>query len=210
MSGVLTLMPYATRQAASATATTCGGDGQPPLVTRAPGYVAPTPPPTRSISDILASAQTIQCGASVTGDTANGVAIISHTNVAKEVLFRFTVSTSAEVTLSTCGSSFDTYLQLYTTAGIIAGASPLAYNDDSNVCTNGFHSIITHEVAAGTEYVIVVEGFNSNEGVFQLTLSCNGPQPTQRPPSTAPPANSPPSTPPPITSPLKKPTLDFT
>ena len=187
MSGALSLLPSATAVAASANPVTCGGEGQPPIITRSPGYVAPTPPPTVGLDDIVTAATVIQCGETVAGNSADGSAILG--NAARDVLYRFTLDVSTTVTISTCGSSFDTFLRLYTRDALVAGRAATAYNDDSSACTGtNLHSLIRHTVNAGTEYVVVVEGYLSNEGAFQLSVTCDGQGETASP--TASPATS--------------------
>ena len=198
MSGVLTLMAFITRMAQSTRVTTCGVESAPPLVTRSPGFATPTPPPTMSLIQIVVAAATVSCGATLTGDTRNGVAILG--NNAKDVLYKFRVQVTTQVTFATCGSAFDTALRLYTTAGVIAGSDALAYNDDTSVCSGSTtHSLITLLVQPSTQYIVVVEGFGSSAGAFQLAMTCTARGGTV-PPTTVSPTTVAPTTSTPTTS----------
>ena len=52
----------------------------------------------------------VQCGESPTGNTAtDGVDVIG--NLAKEVMHRITLATTTNLTVTTCGSTYDTWLR---------------------------------------------------------------------------------------------------
>ncbi len=83
-----------------------------------------------------------------------------------DVFYKFTLPVSRTVTISTCGSAFDTYLHLLDASG-----SQITYNDDSGPSCYTVEASITYTLAAGTYYV-AVEGYASLTGTYQLTLSC--------------------------------------
>jgi hypothetical protein len=88
----------------------------------------------------------------------------------EDVFYRFKLTASNTVTISTCGSNFDTYLHLLDASGnLIAG------NDDCNnaaICSSNTASYITKSLPAGT-YYIVAEGYSSNSGNIVLNLSAS-------------------------------------
>ena len=71
--------------------------------------------------------------------------------------FRWTASSTGPVRISTCGlAAFDTRL------AVMAGCAPasvIACNDDGTGCP-GFTSELTFDAVAGTEYLVVVGGFD--------------------------------------------------
>jgi hypothetical protein len=74
------------------------------------------------------------------------------------------------VTISTCGSDYDTTLAVYT-GSTLATLAPAASNDDA--CD--LSSSVTFPATAGTTYSIAVDGYDTEEGSFQLRTS--GPPP---------------------------------
>ncbi|PTQ92463.1 RHS repeat-associated protein [Mucilaginibacter yixingensis] len=80
-----------------------------------------------------------------------------------DLWYVFTVSSSATVTIGTCGSGIDTYLHLLNASG-----SELASDDDSG-CGN-FTSAITYSLSPGTYYV-VSEGYGNNQGSITTTIN---------------------------------------
>ncbi len=74
-------------------------------------------------------------------------------------------------TLSTCGASFDTKIGVYTgTCGSLVCA---VGNDD--FC--GLQSSVSFPTTLGTTYRVLVTGFSTNTGTFNLTASTTGPPP---------------------------------
>lgn len=87
----------------------------------------------------------------------------------EEHAYSWTPDCSGSYTVSLCGSSYDTYLQVVSD---ICGGSPsvLAYNDD--YC--GLSSQLTYNFTAGTTYYILVEGFSSSSaGAYTLNVTPN-------------------------------------
>ena len=89
--------------------------------------------------------------------------------VSPDVWYQFTICQPSDVTLSTCNATtnYDTYIHLVNSAGTILNSS-----DDN--CTsfpisglNRKSFISVNNLAPGTYYA-VVEGFQGNQGVFQL------------------------------------------
>ncbi len=87
----------------------------------------------------------------------------------EEHAYSWTPDCSGLYTVSLCGSSYDTYLQVVSD---ICGGSPsvLAFNDDA--C--GLSSQLTYNFTAGTTYYILVEGFSSSSaGAYTLNVTPN-------------------------------------
>jgi zinc metalloprotease ZmpB len=70
------------------------------------------------------------------------------------------------VTVSLCGSSYDTYISVYT-GGTCPGSSPVICNDDQ--C--GLQSALTFTANAGQTYWVIVGGFLTYSGSFTLNVS---------------------------------------
>ena len=90
-----------------------------------------------------------------------------------DVYYSFTITETAEVTISTDNAvtDFDTRLYLY---GNDCSANALiAENDD--VSTENLRSQLTRVLCPGT-YRILVEGYSSNEGYFMLTVEVEDPE----------------------------------
>jgi hypothetical protein len=94
----------------------------------------------------------------------------------KNIWYRYTAICTGDVTVSLCGSSYDTKLAVYhggscnPTAGNMIGC-----NDDA--C--GRQSQITFTATAGQRYLIEVGGYSSDYGQGVLTISCAGPAPEE-------------------------------
>ncbi|MFT5820738.1 MAG: hypothetical protein ACI8ZM_001985 [Crocinitomix sp.] len=110
---------------------------------------------------------------SIEGTHPYGGNIFSYENVADnpsaDVYYSFTITEELKVTISTDNdaTNFDTYIRLYNEG---CGAM-IAEDDDSGVDNT---SIIETILTAGT-YMIQVEGYEGNEGDFDLSISAGGP-----------------------------------
>ena len=88
----------------------------------------------------------------------------------RDVMYKFTIDTTQQVTISTNYSQtdFDTYLHL---AGYNNNSfSYIESNDDINDGSNSVKSEIVANLCAGT-YAVIVEGYSSNTGIFKLGIS---------------------------------------
>jgi hypothetical protein len=79
-----------------------------------------------------------------------------------DVVYSITARTTGTITVTTCGSGFDTVLYVATTCG----QSTTACNDDS--C--GVQSSVSFAATAGTTYYIVVDGYTTT-GTYTMTVS---------------------------------------
>ncbi len=130
-------------------------------------------PPT---NDLCADAETIECGDLKTTDTSLATADIApfcdtSDGTGGGVWYKFT-GTGEEVTASLCNTSFDTKLRVYTgTCGALV--CEIGNDDDFSACSSSA-SQVTWTSVMGTDYYILVHGFGSDQGLFQLTLDCAG------------------------------------
>lgn len=108
--------------------------------------------------------------------TANGY-LNDMGQASDDIYYQFTVQGSSTITISTCSSTFDTYIHLLDASG-----TEITYNDDagSNCPSNSLASYINTTIAAGT-YYIVTEGYSTNSGNIYLSASLT----VQSPPAPA-------------------------
>ena len=90
------------------------------------------------------------------------------------IWYIYTPSCTGEATISTCGSSFDTVLAVYSSTSCPPQQSKmLACNDDSDTC--GQQAELKVNVQAGNRYLIEVGGFNNlSRGPGVLKIGCGG------------------------------------
>ena len=136
-------------------------------------------------NDDFANAEPIDCTSSLTGTTSNAFLIATLDEATAEPGFGvdmdspnvwYSYDSSVEganaVTVSLCGSSFDTKLGVYT--GTTGNLSIVQGNDDSNSCgVFSLQSELTFTANGTDTYYIAVLGFDFSEvGDFTLSVSC--------------------------------------
>ena len=93
-----------------------------------------------------------------------------HCTNSPNIWYRYTASRTCNVTVSLCGSSYDTVLAVYRGSECYPQQSNvLGCNDDA--C--GRQSEITFPATAGNEYLIEVGGFGVNTGQGVISISCD-------------------------------------
>ncbi|MBU2940616.1 T9SS type A sorting domain-containing protein [Lacinutrix sp. C3R15] len=117
-------------------------------------------------NDECVDAEAISCGDTVSGSTE--YATDSGNNASNDVWYVLAgTSDGDEITASLCGSGYDTYIRVFDACG----GTQVAFNDDaSGVCSP--QSEITFTSDGATTYYIMVEGWSSNNGDFDLAVSC--------------------------------------
>ncbi len=85
-----------------------------------------------------------------------------------DIFYRFSVSNSSEVSISHCGSGFDTYMYILDANGNI-----IASNDDNGPLCSTLQSSITINLSAG-DYYVVSEGYSSNSGYITTEIYLSG------------------------------------
>ena len=89
-----------------------------------------------------------------------------------DLWYTYTAASTNDIVIQTCGSSYDTALEVFT--GACGALVPVACNDDS--C--GLQSSITVSgVTVGTVYTFRVGGFSGSTGIGTLTVSETMPPP---------------------------------
>ena len=90
-------------------------------------------------------------------------------NTSGDVWYTYESTSADDVTITTCGSPFDTYLRVFDSCT----GEQISYNDDmgSECASNGLNSQLTFANDGVSTYHIMVEGFSSNVGDFTLSVS---------------------------------------
>ncbi len=97
-----------------------------------------------------------------------------HCTTSPNIWYRYTASRSCNVTVSLCGSSYDTALAIYRGSECYPGQqNMIGCNDDA--C--GRQSEITFPATAGHEYLIEVGGFGVSGGAGVISISCDSEPP---------------------------------
>jgi len=131
-----------------------------------------TPPPPPPPGDECSTAIPF-CGGTISGTTTtftpNGsYPVCGFANNSNSVWYSI-VGNGGAMPISLCGSSFDTYLSVYT--GTCGALTCVASNDD--FC--GFQSEVTVPTTAGTIYYIEVKGYNTSSGTYILNTPVTTP-----------------------------------
>lgn len=126
-------------------------------------------PPT---NDYLPNAFTATAGSTAFGSNVNASKEEGEPNHAtnaggKSVWWSWTAPATYQVSINTCGSSFDTLLGVYIGSSV-TGLTPIAANDDSSC---GLQSSVTFLASAGTTYRIAVDGFGGASGAVNLNIN---------------------------------------
>ncbi len=86
------------------------------------------------------------------------------------VWYRWTAPVTANVPITTCGSSFDTLLAVYTGTAV-GSLTPVVSDDDSHICGAGStQSAVTISAVKGTTYDIAVDGKDGATGAISLHI----------------------------------------
>lgn len=107
------------------------------------------------------------CDDVVNGDTGMG-ATDSGGNAAPDLWYSYTTTLLEDVTVSLCGSGYDTAIRVYSDC---PATNQVLFNDD--FCGLQSEGTFTADGTGGAAtYYIMVEGFGGNSGPFTLTLTC--------------------------------------
>jgi hypothetical protein len=160
---------------ASFTVQVSGNDGR--SSTKAFGMtINPAPPPLEN--DQCAGAIALVNDVARTLNTADATSTGDPTppcgsGFGKGVWYAFTPATSGQVTIKTCGSSFDTILSVYTgTCGSLTALPNGCNDDDRDACPGSeLQSSVSFIGTAGTTYRILVGGYNGESGNLQIVAT---------------------------------------
>lgn len=154
--GIQTFGPYASGSSVTIVLT----NQQDGSCTLSSGSLSYTCPPA---NDECANAIAINCGSVVTGSTATG-ATDSGNNASADVWYSYN-GPAGDITVSLCtNTTYDSYLRVFDACN----GTEIASNDDS--C--GIQSSVTFTANGSSTYYIMVEGYSTNTGAFELTASC--------------------------------------
>src|SRR5204863_110569 len=123
---------------------------------------------------------------SFSGNTAGTANLISGASCgdggayAPDATFLYKAPTAGSYTIDTLGSAFDTLL--YVRNGTCSGGE-LACNDDSNGTRQ---SQVTVELVAGQSIVVVVDGYGTASGSYNLNITSGPPLAPTHVPTTTP------------------------
>jgi hypothetical protein len=137
----------------------------------------PPPPPPETSNDDCSKAKSIgnikDLPFNTTNATFDGP---GHCMASPNIWYRYTAAGTGDVTVSLCGSSYDTKLAVYKGVNCPPRLSDLIEcNDD--FC--GWQSEITFAATAGSQYLIEVGGFGSNTGQGVISVSTEAGPPTK-------------------------------
>ncbi len=119
-------------------------------------------------NDVCEDAFEVACDDVVFGSTNTILHTDTGGNSAPDAWYQFTGSGDREiVTLSTCGAGtdYDTYLRVFDACD----GEQIAFNDDA--CP-GFKSELSFLSDGSSTYYIMVEGYSSNSGNFEMQVTC--------------------------------------
>ncbi|WP_334194054.1 RCC1 domain-containing protein [Pararhodobacter sp.] len=124
------------------------------------------------INDNFANRVLIAAPGTLAGTNVNATAEAGQPTLAagatNTVWWRYIPTVNGQLTVSTCGSDFDSVVAVFTGAAVNA-LTPVAENDD--FC--GLNASVTFQALAGTEYQIAVAGKLDASGTIALNLSMN-------------------------------------
>ena len=128
---------------------------QPPINDQCSGAIAMTAGTTYTVNTVAATAA---------GDPTPSC----QNTFGKGVWFTFTPASSGPVTISTCGSDFDTVIQAYTgNCGALAAVSGGCGDDNGPSCT-GSRASVTYTATAGRTYLILAGGNGGASGNLSI------------------------------------------
>lgn len=92
----------------------------------------------------------------------------SDDSVTQDVWFRWVATCTGSVSVSTCGSSYDTRLAIYNSCPSSTPNQAIACDDDD--CPVGLQSLLTFNATSGADYFIRIGGYNNQEGTGTLRV----------------------------------------
>lgn len=128
-------------------------------------------------NDDCSNAIAVNCGDVVSGSTEGAspasVSFCGTTLTTAGGVWYEVTGTGLPITVSTCnaGTNFDTKLGVF--SGSCGDLSCVAGNDDDFGCSfSSVRSTVSFDSEAGESYYILVTGFSSNTGNFELSIEC--------------------------------------
>jgi hypothetical protein len=128
------------------------------------------PPPNDLCAGAIALADGVAFAQNTTTATSAGDPAPDCAKVfGKGVWFTYTAPASGEVIASTCGSSFDTVLAVY--SGGCGALVPVICGDDNGPNCSGFNASVRFAASAGTTYHLLAGGYNGLSGDLRIVAS---------------------------------------
>ena len=135
-----------------------------------------------TVNDSCADALELACGQTLTGNTMDATDDVHPAaaceddspdyGLIKGVWYTITPASSGDMTISTCGSEFDTYVRVYEGSDCDNLTECMGYSDDGAGCDDS-GSELTFAAEANTTYYILMGGYNDDDfGTFTITASC--------------------------------------
>jgi hypothetical protein len=103
-----------------------------------------------------------------------------HCMTSSNIWYCYTAPSSGDVTVSLCGSMYDTMLAIYDGCGCYPSIGDMIECNDDNCEPPSHASEITFTAVAGNQYLIEVGGYESDSGRGVITISGTG-QPSSSP-----------------------------
>ncbi len=134
----------------------------------------PVGPPNNNCANAAAIGEVLNLPFTNVGATTDGpdepaaCSFFGYTHIESDIWYCYTASCSAPVTVSLCGSSYDTKVAVYNGCVCPVTSPPLACNDD--FCA--LQSELTFAAVAGNKYLIRIGGYQGDQGGGVLTVSC--------------------------------------
>jgi hypothetical protein len=127
-------------------------------------------------NDACAGALALAAGTPYTVNTAAATATgdpapACQPSLGKGVWFSYTPGSSGTISISTCGSDFDTVLAVY--AGACGSLTPIACNDNNGPSCLGSQASVSFSGTSGTTYLILAGGAGGASG--NLSIVASGP-----------------------------------
>jgi hypothetical protein len=126
-------------------------------------------------SSPIAMSEGILYTENTTGATSTGDPTSACGSSVKGVWYTFTPSSNSLVTISTCGSGFDTVLAVFTGSCGSLSALVGGCNDDAGPACTGTRASLAFSGTAGTTYWILAGGYAGATGNLQIIATSSGP-----------------------------------
>ncbi|MBK8338936.1 MAG: hypothetical protein IPK99_02490 [Flavobacteriales bacterium] len=149
----------------------CGSGDLSPTIGPVPFTTTLDPLPANAFCN---QAQAIACGDTITGNTNDGLLSPGPECAAAFItapgLWYIFIGSDEDITVTTCGqASYDTKISVYT--GSCGSLQCAAGTDDAVGCAANSSSV-TFFAVNGTEYLVLVHGYDQQTGSFDLSLTC--------------------------------------
>ncbi len=141
---------------------TCVGDDDCHTTTYVNVTLAPPPPS----NDTCATPLPIDCNDTLSGDTSAFGVTNTAGNLSNDLWYVYS-GVAGDITASLCTSAYDTNILVYSECG----GDLIGSNDDS--CD--VQSLVTFTADGSSSYYIAVEGYDNNNGIFDIAITCEDP-----------------------------------